>query len=646
RFQASMENFETTHVEESKLSVTFCSNVLKVCTKNGFFLEGKQVHSYIIKSGFDYQQSLLNQLLNLYLKCRDFEDGVNLFDEMSIRNVVSWNIMISGCGYNMAFDGNQSLLLFKRMLFDKVEPNYITFVSLLSSCIEFYDVGSGKQLHCFITKYSFSNNHVVCSVLIDLYGKCGLVEEARRLFDRTLPKDLVLWNVMVSCYTLNSLGEEALGVFELLRSDGLKGDDFTFSSLLCSCGIIGFGDLGKQIHGLIIRLSFDMDILVSSALIDMYVKNDNILDARKIFDGMTTRNVVSWTTMVVGYGRQGDGKEAMQLLKDMLRGYLSPDELTIASILSSCANIAAINEIGQVHSHATKKGLESFLSIGNALINAYSKCGSLAGAFQSFNSICKPNLITWTSIIGAYAFHGLPRRAIEIFEEMLSKGAEPDRLAFLGVLSACSHGGLVSEGFYYFGSMTNDHQLVPGLEHYACLIDLLGRAGHLDRAYDILENMPIEPGANVLGAFIGACKAHGNVRLAILAAEKLFKLEPEDSMSYTLMSNSYAFVGRWIDVARVRKLMRDRCDHKVPGCSWIEIGAKVHTFVSSDKSHPQATELYNMLELFASPGEGLSIQRRVSGLDSGNIVYYLNEFPSSLYHQQHFQRYHIIYTRK
>ncbi|KAF5205193.1 Pentatricopeptide repeat-containing protein [Thalictrum thalictroides] len=486
----------------------------------------------------------------------------------------------------------------RRMLFDKVEPNYITFVSLLNSCVELYDVRSGKQLHCFITKSLFSNNHVVSSVLIDLYGKCGLVEEARRLFDTTLSKDLVLWNVMVSCYTLNGLGKESLGIFELLRSDGFKGDDFTFSSLLCSCGMIGFGDVGKQIHGLIIRLSFDMDILVSSALIDMYVKTDNLLDAHKIFDGMTARNVVSWTTMVVGYGRQGDGKEAMQLFKGMLRGYLSPDELTIASILSSCAHIAAINEIGQVHAHAAKKGLESFLSIGNALINAYSKCGSLAGALKSFNSIDEPNLITWTSIIGAYAFHGLPRRAIEVFEEMLSKGAKPDRLAVLEVLSACSHGGLVSEGFHYFGSMTKDHQLVPSLEHYACLIDLLGRAGHLDRAYDILENMPTEPGAKVLGAFIGACKAHGNIRLAILAAERLFRLEPKDPMSYTLMSNIYAFVGCWIDVARVRKLMRDRCVHKVPGCSWIEIGAKVHTFVSTDISHPQATELYNMLELF------------------------------------------------
>ncbi|KAF9614146.1 hypothetical protein IFM89_015465 [Coptis chinensis] len=507
--------------------------------------------------------------------------------------------MMSGCGRDMRRNGNVGVLFFKRMLFDMVEPNYITFISLVSRCVELHDIETGKQLHCFIVKFMLSSNHVVCSALVDLYGKCGLVEDARRLFNRILPKDLMLWNVMISCYTLNGLGENAMGIFELLRSEGLNGDDFTFSSLLCSCGIMGSGDLGKQIHGLIIRLSFDVDMLVSSALVDMYVKTDFVVDGRKAFNAMTTRNVVSWTTMIVGYGRHGNGKEAMQLLTEMLQGDFVPDELTLASILSSCATLAAIAEITQVHAHVTKKGLDAFLSIGNALINAYSKCGSIASAFQSFSSIKEPNLITWSSIISAYAFHGLARKAVQIFEEMLSKGVSPDRIAFLGVLSACSHGGLVDEGFHYFGSMTNNHQIVPGLEHYACLIDLLGRAGNLDRAYDILENMPIEPGANVLGAFIGACKAHGNIRLAVLAAEKLFKLEPEDPVSYTLVSNIYAFVGRWVDVARVRKLMRSRCDHKVPGCSWIEVGGKVHTFSKVRCSHI-CTCIINHLYVIAS----------------------------------------------
>ncbi|KAL5719049.1 hypothetical protein ACHQM5_011882 [Ranunculus cassubicifolius] len=484
------------------------------------------------------------------------------------------------------------------MVFQKVEPDYITFVSLLSLCMEFRVVETGKQLHCFIVKGNFSRDHVVCSALIDLYGKCGLVDDARLLFDtRSLYRDMVLWNVMVSCYTLNGLGEQALGIFGLLRSAGLNGDDFTFSSLLCSCRIIGSCNVGKQIHGLVIRLSFDKDVLVSSALIDMYVKTDSVVDARRVFDWMTNRNVVSWTTMIVGYGRQGDGKETVCLLKNMLQEGYGPDELTLASVLSSCASLAATNEIAQVHGLAAKKGLETHLSIGNALITAYSKSGSIDGAFQSFSSIKDPNLITWTSIIGAYAFHGFPRQAIIVFEEMLSRGVKPDKIAFVGVLSACSHGGLVDEGLHYFSLMTTEHQILPGLEHFACLIDLLGRAGHLDRAYNILENMPLEPGANVFGAFIGACKAHGNTRLAILAAEKLFKLEPQDPVSYTLMSNIYAFVGRWIDVARVRKLMKDRCDFKVPGCSWIEIGGRVHTFVSSDNSHPQATDMYTMLEL-------------------------------------------------
>ncbi|KAF8380198.1 hypothetical protein HHK36_027680 [Tetracentron sinense] len=590
RLIASMEICETPHFDESHLSASFCSNALKISAKLGFLSEGKQLHSYTVKLGYDNEQSIQNQVLNLYVKCRAFTCARRFFDEMPVRNVVSWNTMISGSvGHNL------DLLYFRKMLVERVEPNYITFISLIRTCIELNDIEIGKQLHCFVMKYKFGSDCFVSSSLVDLYAKCSLVEDARRAFDKMLWRDLVSWNVMVSCYVLNGLGGEAFEVFNLMRSEGVKGDDFTFSSLLSSFGVLGSSELGKQIHGLIIKLSYDLDVLVASALVGMYAKSGIIEDARKAFDGMNVRNVVSWTTMIVGYGRHGDGKEAMKLLRKMIRGGFDPDELTLASILSSCANLSATTEVVQLHAYAVKKRFEAFSSIANALINAYSKCGSIASALQSFSSITEPDLVTWTSMIGAYAFHGLSREAIENFEKMLRKGVRPDRIIFLGVLSACSHGGLVDEGLHYFTSMTRDHQILPDSEHYTCLIDLLGRAGHLDEAYNVITSMPFEPGSNALGAFIGACKVHGNIELAKWAANRLFMLEPNKPVNYTLMSNIYASTKSWNEVARMRKMMRDSCDYKVPGCSWMEIAGEVHSFVSSDKSHPQALKVYAML---------------------------------------------------
>lgn len=542
--------------------------------------------------------SLQNHILNVYSRCKEFNDAQRLFGEMRARNVISWNTVI--CGVVDCRSNNRSNLYlvfsyFRRMLLDKVGPDDITFNSLCRTCIELDDVVIGKQLHCFILKVGFDLNTFVGSGLVNLYATCGLLEDARWAFNGVLVRDLVLWNVMVSAYASNGLVEEAFGVFNLMQLGGVKGDEFTFSSLLSSCDALGSCNLGKQIHGITIRKSFHLDVQVASVLIHMYAKNGNIGAARSAFDGIDVKNVVTWNTMIMGYGHNGDGKEAMRLLREMFQAGLYADELTLSSILSSCGNLSAINEIMQVHAYIVKFGFQVFLSISNSLISAYSKCGSIHGAYQCFSCVLVPDLVTWTSILYAYAFHGFAKEATDLFEKMLSYGMRPDAISFLGVLFACSHGGLVKKGLHYFYLMTNYYKIVPESEHFTCLIDLLGRSGLLDEAFDVLTSMPTEPGSDGLGAFIGACKVHKNLELAEWAAEKLFTLEPNKPVNYTLMSNLYASERRWLDVAGVRKMMRDRCESKVPGCSWVELAGNVHTFISSDKSHPQSLEVYAML---------------------------------------------------
>lgn len=607
RLRASMPIPNQTHFNDPNTVHLFCSNALKISAKKGYLPEGKQLHAHLIKFGFCQVLSLQNQILSVYLKCQEAEDAKKLFEELPVRNVVSWNIMIrASVGRN---DENESsgmrlcFSYFRRMLLEMMVPDHITFNGLICLCTQFNDIEMGVQLHCFTVKVGFDLDCFVGCALVGLYAKCGFVENARRVFCDVSCRDLVMWNVMVSCYVFNSLPQEAFRVFNSMRLDVVNGDEFTFSSLLSviSDDALEYYDFGKQVHSLVLRQSFDSDVLVASALINMYAKSENIIDARRVFDEMSIRNVVAWNTMIVGFGNHGDGNEVMKLVKEMLREGFLPDELTISSIISSCGYASAITETLQVHAFAVKLSCQDFLSVANSLISAYSKCGSITSAFKCFELTSQPDLVTWTSLIYAYAFHGLAEKSTEMFEKMLSYGIKPDRIAFLGVLSACAHCGLVTKGLHYFKLMTNAYQIVPDSEHYTCLVDLLGRYGLINEAFEILRSMPIEVDSDTLGAFIGSCKLHSNMELAKLAAEKLFLIEPEKSVNYAVMSNIFASQKHWYDVERIRKTMEDKRDAKVPGCSWIEIGNQIHSFVSNDKSHPNALEMYVTLNMLLRP---------------------------------------------
>ncbi|XP_030457425.1 pentatricopeptide repeat-containing protein At2g46050, mitochondrial [Syzygium oleosum] len=574
----------------------FCSDALKGSAKFRLLREGKQVHALVVKSGLCSFLSLQNQVLDVYLKCGQCCDARTLFDEIPRKNVVTWNTLICDAAARGADTELFSDLIcyFRRMLTESVNPDFLTFNGLLRACVESDDIRLGRQLHCFVAKYGLGVNCFVSNGLISLYGKCGRVEEARQVFDDVAYRDLAVWNTMSSCYAWTFSAAEAFGFFNLMRLAGVKGDEFTFSSLLSCCATSGQWRLVEQIHGLVIRLSFDADNIVASALVDACGKNGLIDDAQKAFDMMPSKNVVSWTTIIVGYGRVADGTMAMKLLRAMLQKDFHPDELTLASVLSSCSNTTSSSEIIQVHAHTIKSGFESFLSVLNSLINAYSGCGHMDGASKCFSSVDEPDLVTWSTIIRGYGFNGLAKEATENFEKMLSCGIQPDKIAFLGVISACAHAGMVSKGLHYFDLMINTYWLVPDVEQYASLIDLAARAGLLDEAYDLLTKLP-ELHAEMLGAYIGACKVYGNEKLAHEAAEMLLSIEPNQTVNYSLTSNIYASEGKWTEVARVRKKMRDGCDDKVAGCSWIHMSDHIQAFVSSDKSHPQAFEIYALL---------------------------------------------------
>jgi pentatricopeptide repeat protein len=465
------------------------------------------------------------------------------------------------------------------------------------------------RIHPLLVKSGHASDTRLATALADAYAKSGLVAHAQRVFDETPRRDLVLWNVMISCYASHGLLHRSWALFASMRStSGLSGDGFTFSALLsarrdpsspCSHHLGGL-----LAHGLVLRLGLHLDLVVTTALLDMYAKCGRVADARRVFDAMLLRNSVSWNAIIVCYGQHGGGKEALQLFVSMLRNddgcCCRADELTLASLLSSCANMAAAYEATQLHAYALKRGLQGYLQVANALIMAYGKNGFLLQATQTFAAIRNPDIVSWSSMVSSFAYLGCAKSAVHLFERMLHQGVRPDGIAFLGVLSACSHAGLIQDGLKYFLLMTKDYQIDPCPQHLACLVDLLGRAGRLQDAYNVLLSMSCQANTDVIGAFLAACKTRGNIELAKWAADRLLCLEPNESANYQLISNAYAAAGAWSDLAKVRSHMRDMCGNKVPGCSWIEVGGKVQTFVSNDISLQRSTEMQHMMDLIVT----------------------------------------------
>ncbi|KAF6984958.1 hypothetical protein CFC21_002890 [Triticum aestivum] len=463
------------------------------------------------------------------------------------------------------------------------------------------------RIHPLLVKSGHASDTRLATALADAYAKSGLVTHARRVFDETPHRDLVLWNVMISCYSSHGLLLDSWALFaSMRRNSGLSGDGFTFSTLLSvrappsSCGHL----LGLLAHGLVLRLGLQLDLVVATALLDMYAKCGRVADARRVFDAMLLRNSVSWNAIIVCYGHHDGGKEALQIFVSMLRNddgcCCRPDELTLASLLSSCANMAAAYEATQLHAYALKRGFQGFLQVANALIMAYGKNGFLQQATQTFAAIHSPDIVSWSSMVSSFAYLGCAKSAIHVFERMLQQGVRPDGIAFLGVLSACSHAGLIQHGLKYFLLMTTDYQIDPCPQHLACLVDLLGRAGRVQEAYNILLNISCQTNTDVIGAFLAACKTRGNIELTKWAADRLLGLEPNEPANYVLISNAYAAAGAWSELATVRSLMRNVCSNKVPGCSWIEIGGKVQTFVSNDILLQQSTNMRQMMEILVT----------------------------------------------
>jgi len=570
------------------------ASVLKACARFGLIESGDQVLGYIIRVGLESDAFVGNAIIDMYVKCGSMKDARQVFDEMHDRNDVTWTSMITG--YVQHGNSEEALKVLSWMNWTDMKPNPFIFSSVLRACAVLASAEQGKRLHAQVIRMGFESNLFVGNSLVTMYAKCRRIEDARQLFDVMRERDVVSWTTMIVGFGQCGQEAEALHLFGKMQQVSVKPNEFTFATVLSACGNLAALEQGKQLHTHIIRNGLVSFLSAGNALTAMYAKCGSIDDAYQVFGEMSVRNVVSWTAMIMGCVDEGYDEEALELAFQMQRSGIEPNDYTFASILSACANISVLEKGKQVHALIIKAGFESYVSVKSGLVTMYSKCGSIEDARQTFDSLLKGDVVSWTAIIAAYAQHGPGTEALKLFGQMQQQGVKPDHVTFIGVLSACSNAGLVDEGWHYFNSMDTDHGIEPTVEHYTCIVDLLGRAGHLDEADDFINKMPLKPDAVVWGALLGACKVHGNIELGKRVSEFLLELEPQCVGTHILLSNIYAADGRWVDAVNVRQIMKDKGLRKQPGRSWIEVQNTVHTFVADDKSHPQSREIYAMLD--------------------------------------------------
>ncbi|EOY33923.1 Tetratricopeptide repeat (TPR)-like superfamily protein [Theobroma cacao] len=488
-----------------------------------------------------------------------------------------------------------------KLLSQEPNPSQRTYELLILSCAHQNSLSLAQSLHSHISQNGFDQDPFLVTKLISMYSALDSLDDARKLFDKTRKRTIFVWNALFRALTLAGFGEEVLGLYRQMNRTGIPSDRFTYTYVLKACVasecLVSLLKKGKEIHAYILRHGYEAHVHIMTTLVDMYARFGCVSCASFVFGEMPVRNVVSWSAMIACYAKNGKSFEALELFREMMVETHDsfPNSVTMVSVLQACAALAALEQGKLIHAYILRRGLDSVLPVISALITMYSRCGKLELGQRIFDQMEKRDVVSWNSLISSYAVHGFGKKAIQIFQEMIHQGVSPSPVTFVSVLGACSHAGLVEEGKWLFDSMHKEHGIYPSVEHYACMVDLLGRANRLEEAARIIDEMRIEPGAKVWGSLLGSCRIHCNVDLAERASSRLFQLEPVSAGNYVLLADIYAEAKMWDEVKRVRKLLETRSLQKVPGRSWIEVKRKIYSFVSVDESNPQIEEIQSFL---------------------------------------------------
>ncbi|XP_066330726.1 pentatricopeptide repeat-containing protein At4g02750-like [Miscanthus floridulus] len=521
-----------------------------------------------------------NQRISAVARAGDVAAARRVFDSMPHRDVVSWNALITAL-----WRAGRHHLPAARRLFDEAMPSrdVVSWNSIIAGCLAHGDLDAASAYFACAPKRNEATWNAMLAGLLRL----GRADDADRLFGEMPKRNVVSYTTMVDGLARRGEVARAREVFDAMPDRNL---------VSWAAMISGYVDNGMFVEATeLFKAMPEKNVVACTAMITAYCKQGDVESARRLFDGIRAKDVISWNAMIAGYVHNGHGEEAMRLHAVMFREDVKPDHATLIAVLTACSALALLRQGKSTHAIAIKAMLESGVSFSNALMTMYSKCGNVGESELVFINLRTKDIVSWNTIIAAYAQHGKYQKVIALFHEMEVTGLIPDDITFLSVLSACGHVGMVDASLKLFDLMSSKYAISPRAEHYACIVDILSRAGQLEKASSYIKDMPLEAEKNVWGSLLGACQIHGNVQLGELAAKMLVQSDSESSGPYVILSNIYAAAGMWGQVNQVRGQMKERGVKKQPGYSWTEIANEVHMFVGGDASHPEMRKIISEL---------------------------------------------------
>ncbi|KAJ4969322.1 hypothetical protein NE237_016023 [Protea cynaroides] len=549
RFSASA----VLHCPQTKTVEQKTMSFLQDSTKINHLL---QIHAFILKSSLDTNKFILAKFLRRLFSCSsNLQYARSLFDPIPSPDAFIWNTMIRA--YLIAQNPEESVSLFLQMRLRGVAIDSFTLSLVAQACGRYNDTRTGLTVHTQVFKIGFDSDLFVQTALVEMYARFGDAEIARKVFDEITNPDLVSYNVLLAEYVRGGEFDLACELFDKMP---------------------------------------DKDLVSWNTMIHGYAVHGDVGAARQLFDQISEKDLVSWSSIITAYAQNKQSSEALRLFHEMQLAHVKPDGMTMVSVLSACGDVGALGMGKMVHEYIERNGIDINVKLGTSLVDMYAKCGDIENSLQVFYRMDGRDVLIWNVMIIGLANHGLVEAALDYFLKMIEEGIKPNDVTFVGVLSACSHAGLTCRGQMYFTSMSDVYGVIPKVEHYGCMVDILGRAGYLNEARELIRSMPFAPDAIVWRALLGACRIHKNVELAEEAIVNLLELEPHVDGNYVLLSNIYSQAKRWDEVVKFRRMMKEKRIHKIPGSSSIEVDNIVHEFVAGDKSHPKSEEIYAILK--------------------------------------------------
>ncbi|GAB4850751.1 hypothetical protein Ancab_030051 [Ancistrocladus abbreviatus] len=571
-------------------------SVLRACGNIPAIGLGKQLHAHVIKSVQGSHLIAQNALIAMYTKLEQIHPAFSVFSRIRTKNLISWGSIIaafSQLGYEL-----DSFHLFKEMLNQGLcQPNEFIFGSIINACCSLLQPEYGSQIHGMCIKFGLGRDIFAGSSLIDMYARCGFLDSALTVFHEIDSPDVVSWNAIMTGFSNVGDTNQAILLLSQMRLLGLMPNDITVCSLLCGCANPSAIWQGKHLHSYVVKTGFDVEVTVCNTLLTMYIKCSRLDDAFIMFNEFRSKaDLISWNMILGACTQQNLHQEVFQLFNLMGSSFCKPDCVTFTNLLKACAQVTSLEMGKQVHCCTTKIGLELDMFVANGLIELYTRCGIFGSARNLFDCLRNPDVVSWSILISGYAQCGNGEEALKLFKTMRNLGVKPNEVTFLGVLTACSHVGLVEEGWQLYRNMEKEYGIVPTIEHNSCMIDLLARAGRLKEAKAFIMQMTFSPDIVVWKSLLSACRTHKDVDIGKWAAEKILEIDPLNSAAFALLCSIYSSAGNWEDVGHLRKLMKCRGVRKVPGQSWIEVKDVVHVFSAEESLLGEIDQVYAVLE--------------------------------------------------